>query len=200
MKYGCRAKPPPVVDNIVNITSFAALQPSQVLRNLFTNWLFIQVASFDFCFMWYVGPTYTVLLRSHKKSKGLSLDTSNFSSGRPPATFRSIFAHLIEQEKRCFSWAFTLALGPSRQKQKEDHPVEDPCNIPTVHIRVYIYYIYISVAGDISLKFICDVSSLRKHLDTQVGSTIPQCIPNTFWLNVPGWACALPSRPSWIYP
>ena len=109
--------------------------------------LVVQVTSFWlFSSCRYVGSTVPFSFSPR------SLDTSNLLSCRPPATFRSIFAHLIEQEKQCFSWALALALGSSRQKQKEDHCVEEPRDIPIEHIWV------------IPLKFICDVRIVCQNI------------------------------------
>lgn len=68
--------------------------------------LVVQVTSFWlFSSCRYVGSTVPFSFSPR------SLDTSNLLSCRPPATFRSIFAHLIEQEKHLLLLSLGLSIG-----------------------------------------------------------------------------------------
>ena len=123
MKYGCRAKPPPVIENIVNITSFAALQPSQFLRqNVFTNWL-SRLRPFDFFL-------HVDMLVPR------SLDTSNLENPVDLLRRSGVFLLiLLSRRSKLLLLSLGLSIGViSRQKQKEDHCVEEPRDIPIEHI------------------------------------------------------------------
>ena len=150
MKYGCRAKPPPVIENIVNITSFAALQPSQFLRqNVFTNWL-SRLRPFDFFLhVDMLGSTVPTLSFSPR-----SLDTSNLETPVDLLRRSGVFLLiLLSRRSKLLLLSLGLSIGIiSRQKQKEDHCVEEPRDIPIEHIWV------------IPLKFICDVPIVCQNI------------------------------------